>query len=352
MARTLDVPAVTALTTAGCYKNAVADNGAERGRRPALFWRVFVTNAAILLAGWAVLAFSPASVQSPLDALNEAAVGLVGLTLMLVLNLLLLRRAFAPLRRLARLMGEFNPLRPGPRGQVEAGVAEMTELTMAFNEMVDRLERERRESARQALAAQEGERRRVALELHDEIGQSLTGLLLELEHVSRQAPPELAGELLAARESARASLEEVRSIARRLRPEALDDLGLRSALTHLAERIASQTELRVARRLAIDLPALSQEAELVVYRVAQEGLTNAVRHARARSVELHLERRGAGVRLRVIDDGSGLDGATEGAGITGMRERALLIGADLRVGSRDEGGVEVRLDVEGSAPAP
>lgn len=319
----------------------------DPARRPALFRRVFLTNAAIVLAGWAVLAFSPASVQSPLDALNEAAVGLVGLTLMLVLNLVLLRRAFAPLRRLARLMSEFNPLRPGPRPQVEPGVAELSEVTLAFNEMAARLERERRESAGQALAAQESERRRLALELHDEIGQSLTGLLLELEHALRRAPPELRDELLAARESARSSLEEVRNIARRLRPEALDDLGLRSALTHLADRIGAQTDLRVTRRLDADLPNLSQDAELVVYRVAQEGLTNAVRHARASSVELHLERRGAGVRLRVIDDGSGLNGATEGAGITGMRERALLIGADLWVGSREDGGVEVRLDVNG-----
>lgn len=329
----------------------MADIGGEQEGRPALFWRVFITNAAILLAGWAVLAFSPASVQSPLDALDEAAVGLAGLTLMLVVNLLLLRRAFAPLRRLARLMGEFNPLRPGPRGQVEAGVAEMTELTMAFNHMVDRLERERRQSAGQALAAQEGERRRLARELHDEIGQSLTGLLLELEHVLRQAPPQLADDLLAARESARSSLEEVRNIAQRLRPEALDDLGLRSALTHLAERIAGQTELRVARQLDADLPELSQEAELVVYRVAQEGLTNAVRHSGASSVNLQLKRRGARVRLRVIDDGSGLNGATEGAGITGMRERALLIGADLQVKTRDEGGVEVRLEIDGSPEA-
>ncbi len=325
----------------------MANLSGEQQGRPALFWRVFVTNAAILLAGWAVLAFSPASVQSPLDALDEAAVGLAGVTLMLVVNLLLLRRAFAPLRRLARLMGEFNPLRPGPRGQVEAGVAEMTELTMAFNQMVDRLERERRQSAGQALAAQEGERRRLARELHDEIGQSLTGLLLELEHVSRQAPPKLADDLLAARESARSSLEEVRNIAQRLRPEALDDLGLRSALTHLAERIAGQTELRVGRQLDADLPELSHDAELVVYRVAQEGLTNAVRHSHASSVNLQLERRGRKVRLRVIDDGSGLNGATEGAGITGMRERALLIDADLQVKTRDEGGVEVRLEIDG-----
>jgi two-component system sensor histidine kinase UhpB len=313
---------------------------------------VFLTNAAILLAGWAVLAFSPASVKSPLDALNEAAVGLFGLTLMLVLNLVLLRRAFGPLRRLARLMGEFDPLRPGPRGDVEPGVAELTEVTVAFNEMVDRLERERRESAGQALAAQEAERRRFALELHDEIGQSLTGLLLELEHALRQAPPELADDLLAARESARSSLEEVRNIARRLRPEALDDLGLRSALTHLAERIASQTDLRVVRRLDSDLPTLSQDAELVLYRVAQEGLTNAVRHATATAVELHLERRNEGVRLRVLDDGSGLQGATEGAGITGMRERALLVGANLLVGPSEQGGVEVRLDVRAPAKQP
>ena len=329
----------------------MATNGHPRGK-PALFWRVFLTNAAILLAGWAVLAFSPASVKSPLDALEEAAAGIVGLTLMLVLNLVLLRRSFAPLRSLARLMSQFDPLRPGPRERVEAGVAEVTEITRAFNQMVERLERERRESAGKALAAQEGERRRLARELHDEIGQSLTGLLLQLEHLLRQAPPGLAEELLEAREAARKALEEVRRVARRIRPEALEDLGLRSALAHLVERVAGHSELRVARRIDSELPTLSPDAELVVYRVAQEGLTNAVRHANASWVELRVERReDGGIRLRVIDDGAGLDGADEGAGITGMRERALLIGADLAVRERPEGGVEVRLELSGEQPA-
>jgi two-component system sensor histidine kinase UhpB len=215
--------------------------------------------------------------------------------------------------------------------------------------MLGRLEGERRESASRALKAQEAERRRLGRELHDEIGQRLTAVLLQLEHSSRRLPEGVARELTETRETARASLEELRRIVARLRPVALEDLGLHSALSELSDRLTSHGSVRVVRRLEGDLPALSPDAELVIYRVAQEGLTNAARHAQASKVELCLERSERGVRLQVADDGHGLDGASEGGGIRGMRERALLIGARLDIGQSEMGGVEVSLDV--AAPA-
>jgi two-component system sensor histidine kinase UhpB len=256
----------------------------------------------------------------------------------------LLRLSLAPLNKLTSLMRRIDPLRPGRRVEV-SGPGEVRELGRVFNEMLERLELERRESARRALAAQEGERKRVAQELHDEVGQTLTAVLLQLTDLAERVPPELREEVVHAQEAARGSLEDVRRVARQLRPEALDDLGLASALASLARRFAAQTGVRVERRIARDLPALSPDQELVLYRVAQESLTNVARHAHASRIELHVEQHGDGVRLRVRDDGSGLDGAEAGHGITGMRERALLVGGELRVADRRAGGVEVQLDL-------
>jgi two-component system, NarL family, sensor histidine kinase UhpB len=142
----------------------------------------------------------------------------------------------------------------------------------------------------------------------------------------------------------------VRHIARRLRPEALDDLGLASALRNLSERIGSQAKLPIARSLDPKLPPLSGDAELVVYRVAQEALTNVVRHSGASRADLRLTRSERGVLLTVADDGRGMDGSAEGGGIAGMRERALLVGASFDIIESPTGGAEVRLDVVAKEP--
>ncbi len=144
-----------------------------------LLWRVFASNAAVLVIATLVLVLSPVTVSFPI-ALTEAVVVTAGLSLMLGFDLVLLRRAFAPLGRLTMFMRGVDPLRPGERAELEAADPEVSELTRAINEMIDRLETERRDSARRALAAQEGERARIARELHDEVGQALTAVVLQL----------------------------------------------------------------------------------------------------------------------------------------------------------------------------
>jgi two-component system sensor histidine kinase UhpB len=309
-----------------------------------LLWRVFATNAAVLVAATLVLVISPVTVSFPI-ALAELVALTGGLAAMLVLNLVLLRRVLRPLERLTRLMRDIDPLRPGERATVEAADPEVAELTAAFNDMLARLELERRDSARRALAAQEGERRRVARELHDEVGQALTAVVLQLDRVGRRAAVEADDGVAEARETVRASLEEVRTIARRLRPEALDDLGLASALAALTNDVTRRTGVHVDRRIAPGVPRLDPEEELVVYRVAQEALTNVVRHASAREALLALDVRDGRVELEVRDAGTGFDvgAASEGAGLLGMRERALLIGAELKVTSATGKATAVRL---------
>jgi two-component system, NarL family, sensor histidine kinase UhpB len=310
-----------------------------------LLWRVFATNAAVLIAATIVLVLSPATVSFPV-ALTEVAVLVAGLSAMLALNLALLRRVLGPLARLTRFMRGVDPLRPGARAAVEPADLEVSELTAAFNEMIERLETERRESARATLAAQERERTRIARELHDEVGQALTAAMLQLERASRRSDAPARGELEEAREGLRAGLEEVREIARRLRPEALDDLGLASALAALTNDVSRRTGLRVERRLAANLRRLEPDEELVVYRVAQEALTNVARHSAARRAWLTLGLDGDGrVALTLRDDGCGFNPATHtsGSGLRGMRERAVLIGASLDVESRPGHGTTVRL---------
>ena len=309
-----------------------------------LLWRVFAINAAVLVGAVAVLALSPATVSSRINGGEVVVLGL-GVAAVLAVNLLALRRVFGPLERLTALMRRIDPLAPGQRIEIERQAAEVAELSHAFNDMLDRLERERRDSARRALDAQEDERRRMARELHDEIGQTLTGVVLALETLEDRAPAELQAELRSLEASVRSGIEEVRDLVRRLRPEALDDFGLRSALVSLGSELSEHSGLRVSPHLDGELPTLSREDELVVYRVAQESLVNVVRHARATRAELSLQAENGEVVLRVRDDGKGIDasGLRSGNGVRGMRERALLVGADLRVVHVTPHGTEVQL---------
>lgn len=308
-----------------------------------LAWRVFLLNAAVFVAGVATLVLSPATVSHPVTV-PEALVLVAGLAAILVLNLALIWRSLAPLDRLAGLMRRIDLLSPQERLPA-SGPPEVKQLVAVFNEMLGRLHAERRSSGRRALAAQEAERKRVAQELHDELGQSLTAVTLELSRLRKLVPEELRGELLESQEIVRTSLDDVRRIATQLRPDVLDNLGLVAALTALATSFAERSGLRVQRRLA-SVPPLAADTELVLYRVAQESLTNIARHAEAARVELRLERAGDLVRLVVRDDGRGVNGAPAGNGIVGMRERALLVGGELTIDlASDGGGTEVRLVV-------
>ena len=300
-----------------------------------LLWRVFAINAVLLVIATLLLALTPVTIHARI-AIVEGLDLAVALVVMLGANLLLLRHTLQPIGRLVERMRKIDLLQPGQRIPEQGGV-EVAELTRAFNEMLERLETERRESSQRALHAQEAERRRIASGLHDEVGQVLTGVLLRLEDDETK-------------EAVRQALEEVRRIARELRPEMLEQLGLVSALTELSRKFADSSGIRVERRFATGLPPLSDDSELAVYRVAQESLTNIARHAAASRVEIALQPGPDSVVLRVVDDGRGIPTPDPFAlnghgGLRGMRERALLVGGALAVKRGAEGGVEVRLEV-------
>ena len=223
-------------------------------RRTTLFRRLFLTYAGVVGLAVAVLVLAPITVSVP-TAITELAVILVGFVATLLIYRAFLRRALAPLQTLTDVMHQVDPLAPGQRIDATSGDEEVVALAEAFNEMLDRLEGERRDSGRRALAAQESERRRIARELHDEIGQLLTGLILRGETLARRAPEEVRADVIGLREGAREAAEEVRLIARRLRPEALDELGLQSALLALCTSVAETSDLEVERRLRTRPPA-------------------------------------------------------------------------------------------------
>jgi two-component system, NarL family, sensor histidine kinase UhpB len=315
-----------------------------------LFRRVFLLNAALLVGAGVLVAVSPITVSTPVKVFDEVVLG-VGIVLLLVANYLLLRPAFRPLERLAERMRNVDLLRPGRRLE-PSGSPEIVELVRTFNEMLERLETERRESGRLALAAQEAERKRIAAELHDEVGQSMTGVLLLLDQLASEVPAERRDVFAEAQEATRTSVDEVRRIAQELRPELLEHLGLVSALKSLATRFTDQAGLELEWDFAHALPPLSPDAELALYRVAQESLTNVARHAEATRVWLSLQPGRDSVVLRVVDDGRGMNGrAPNGGGLRGMRERAVLVGAALAIKPARTGGVEVRLEVPASADA-
>ena len=211
--------------------------------------------------------------------------------------------------------------------------------------MLARLEAERRRGASAALAAQERERSRIALDLHDEVNQALTGLLLRLETLRRKAPPELSDELAETSAVAGQAMQELLTLARQLRPTSLDDLGLKAALASLSEELGRRTGIETDFDGHGDFSPVSDEIQLVAYRIAQEALSNAVQHGDPNHVEVRLVRSGAGLELRVSDDGTGFDATLPdaGLGISGMRERAMLVGGEIEIDSEPNEGTRVRL---------
>jgi signal transduction histidine kinase len=192
------------------------------------------------------------------------------------------------------------------------------------------------------LTSQEDERRRIARELHDEAGQILTAVKIELDLDGRREASEMVGRALA----------QVRDLSNLLRPAALDNLGLLPALRALTEDFARRTRIE-ARFECPDLaPPVTPDAQVAIYRVLQEALTNVARHARARRVSVRLELGARNVRLAVEDDGVGFKGpVVPHLGLLGMHERVSALGGTLRVANAAGAGVRIEACIPVEAPA-
>ena len=316
-----------------------------RPRSWSLYAQVVVVNTVILVGATALLVLTPATVSFPVAAeqglLLGGAVVIIGLA-----NAVLLRVSFHELSGLVRKMETLDVLRTREPLPVRGGV-ETRALITGYNRMLDGLESERRTSTRRSVSVLEGERQRIGQELHDEIGQRLTGVLLQLASIRDEVPGPTRRRVQRIQAEVRATLEEVGTLAWQLRPGILDDLGLLRALEALADTAREHATASVAVNLPCRLPRITPERELAIYRVAQEALTNAIRHSRASAIQLSLACDDGRVRLEVADNGIGLaDGAQEAAGIRGMRERALLIRGRFTTTTRRGRGVRVVLELD------
>ena len=324
-------------------------------RRRTLFTQVLILNASLVCLA-ALLAASLAGLELD-ETARVVTVILTAAALSLVVNLAVLRRRFTPLENLIEDMEKVDLARPGsnlpPSIDGKAETEEVERIELAFLRMMRRLEAERRRAGSAALRAQEEERARVARDLHDEVNQSLTGVLLHLEAARAAAPPELEAELDQTKSAANQAMSELLTLARQLRPTALDDLGLRAAVEGLTESFdAGGVEISFAADG--DFSTLPEDVQLVVYRVAQEALSNAARHSEASHIDVSLAQRNGEVSLEVRDDGSGFAfaEAERGLGLAGMRERSLLVDGHLDIQSRPGNGTTVRLRVAPEASLP
>jgi two-component system sensor histidine kinase UhpB len=317
-------------------------------RRNTLLVQVLVAN--LLVISVATIAAALVAGRGNIDQDSPAGIVLgFAIALTVIVNLFMLARRLEPLEQLADEMERVDLTRRAPAYPSRLqGPEEVRRLERSFRRMLERLEAERRRSASVALEAQEKERARVARDLHDEVNQSLTGLVLRVEAARAKAPPELAAELAEIRLVANRAMDELVALARQLRPTALDDLGLTAALASQAEDLERQSGIATSFGVSGEFSDLTDDVQLVLYRVAQESLANAARHAGAESIVVRLSRQDGRVELTVSDDGSGFafDEAGTGIGLEGMRERAMLVGGDLRIESRLGVGTRVRLMIE------
>ena len=316
-------------------------------RKPSLLSQVLLINAflvAVIVIGATTVARSHAAF--PIEGRGALVLALAVLGTLLA-NAFLLRRRFEPLERLIGTMEAVDLSAHGLRADVgRADSMDVVRLTAAFNRMLDRLEAERRASAGAVVNAQEQERHRIAQDLHDEVNQALTAIVLRLEASMHGAPPALRRELDETKRLAGQAMDELLHLARELRPTALDDHGLLPALHAQVRDFAERTGIATEFRRHGSLPHLTDDQQLVIYRVTQQSLSNVAQHAAAEHVDVELSFTGRTI-LRVSDDGDGFSHAREGGlGLSGMRERAFGVGANLSIRSEPGAGTTIELTMD------
>jgi two-component system sensor histidine kinase UhpB len=324
-----------------------------------ILYKVLIANAAVVVVG--AIAGTWVTVATMAATSDEGAVGVLlvlgfvvlGVVLSVVVNYVVLRAAFQPLLSLQRAA---EAVRAGDLAARAAattfGDPQVARLAATFNGTLDELARDRaelRSLASQVVRAQEEERKRISRELHDDTAQVLFAQLLRLTALKTSPSAEVRATAATLEEMTAEALEGVRRLALELRPPALDDLGLLAALGDLAQRYGDQLGIPIDYQVRGARGRLPAEVELVLYRVAQEALTNVAKHAGASRVWIDLDRAPDDVTLSVRDNGRGFDLASAtrresaglGLGLFGMEERVGLVGGTFRIWSRAGAGTEI-----------
>ncbi len=326
-----------------------------------IFYKVLIANTLIVVLGAVAGSSLTLSVSDYISVTGKieliAFFACLGTLLSVSVNFIVLKAAFSPLVELERTVDEVRTGNMTARASRSPYAdPHIEKLTDTVNEMLDSIDRYRtrlRALSGEVLQAQEEERKRVARELHDSTGQMLTGLLLRLKSLESSSDPEVrktAEDLL---EIAAGTLDEVRRTAVELRPPALDDLGLVAALRGYIGGFEATTGIQ-ATFCAENIGRLPSNVELVLYRVIQEALTNAAKHAHASLVSVTLRTDATSVEARIDDNGRGFDvpavlrSRKRGLGLFGMRERVGLTGGSLDISCRDGAHIVVRIPLSPS----
>jgi two-component system sensor histidine kinase UhpB len=326
-----------------------------------LFEKVIVVNSIMLIGDALVgLWITSHSLETHHYLIDTSFIVLATL-LTFVINFVLLRASFSPLFHLLSTIREISGGKTNVRAKTYSSDVELSELALAFNTMLDHLEDTRREQTNLIIQAQEEAQRRIALELHDEVGQNMTALLIHTEVLKQmlqtlpsstmkgEIQQQLTEELEQLSKLTQITTESIRVIAQQLRPSVLDDLGLFPALRWLASDSRERLHLNVT--LAIqgfkDRPTLPTQYETTLFRIAQESLTNIARHAKASHVIILLTQEQQLIALSIQDDGSGYEQEKvhPRLGIVGMSERARLLGGTLTIHSQPGHGTTVQASI-------
>jgi two-component system sensor histidine kinase UhpB len=328
-------------------------------RTPILF-RIAIGNAVIIILS-AVIGTFLTHVLTDVSATlwHFILFASIGIIISLVLNFIIIQLSLQPLRELRQIV---NRIRIG-QAEVRQLALEDTDpdiyqLTTALNSLITQLEasnQQLRLLSDRVITAQEDERKRIARSLHDDTGQSLTTLIINLERLENHIPvdqSEIVNRLKSIRQIAADGLECLRGIIYDLRPAILDDLGLLPAIRWYARVNLEQASINVELDFPDELPPLSQPLTTTLFRVTQEGVNNIIRHSQAKNASISLGVIENEVYLRIQDDGHGFNPARVNQdaidvhhwGLLGIQERIELVGGKLRISSNPEHGTNLQVN--------
>lgn len=322
--------------------------------RLSVFWKIFLANVLLVAMGagvGAALAMGMNDADTGTIAVTAVVAGSVVILLGVGINAVLIRLALWPLESLehtARRVGAGEmAARAADSPLADSGLVRVTEV---FNHMLDSISAHRtrqQELARRVLESEERERQRIAHELYSGTAQTLAGVLVRLRIAERHLSSGANGSINEIREEVVSALEEIRGVARRLRPPELDELGVRAALEAHARSMTQGRRMEV--RFSGAVPELSRETSLALFRIVQEAITNAAVHSGADTVRVYFGHEEDKVVAEVVDDGCGFDLAAaltpskQSLGLFGMHERAGYVQGELSLESGPGRGTRVRV---------
>ena len=338
----------------------------KRLKRTPIFYRIAIGNALIIIIG-AIVGTILTRLLTNISATlwHFVLFASIGILISLALNIFILQAALQPLRGLRRTVNRLQAGQPIVNqlafNDTDPDVYQLTKTLDSLITQLENSNQQLRMLSDRAINAQEEERKRIARSLHDDTGQSLSSLIINLERLEKHLPAdgnEIVERLRALRKMASSNLDSLRTIIYNLRPAILDDLGLLPAIRWFARTNLEEAGIQVELEFLDDLPSLPQALATTLFRITQEGVNNIIRHSQARKAIISLGLAENEVYLKITDDGHGFDPAqlsTEAIhmqhwGLIGIQERVELARGKMSIHSDPQHGtvLMINLPLQGS----